>query len=281
MFENLKSFSGMFLIALIFIYPVTAQEVSNKLFAKDEATKRFEKKKVFEAIESQHSFDEKTSFFVGFNKKANRLQPKIGQDEPDAAGWKLRRGEKEIAVEVGFSPFQPTFLSGQKEYDTTGRKFGMLSLRWGRNIGTAKGVSFEYRIEIIPVALAFKNEVENPAYKDAQATPNISPTIRETTYGFGFTPAGFRFFFLPKKRLKPFLSAEAGFMFFKKPVPGPISTSYDFIGSFGGGLQYQIERDKAISIGYRYFHISNMNIGQMNPGYNANIFYIGYSFFYK
>lgn len=33
--------------------------------------------------------------------------------------------------------------------------------------------------------------------------------------------------------------------------------------------------------GYRYFHISNMNTGVINPGYNANVFYIGYSSFYK
>jgi len=281
MLENLKSFCGTFLIALLFICPAFAQNVNNKFFAENEPTKRFEKQKVFKTVESENSFAKNPRFFAEINREVNSVQPKADEDNPEPNNWQLRRGEKEIGVELGFSPLQPTFLSGKKEYDSTGRKFGMLSLHWGRNIGTTKGVSFEYRIEIIPVALGFKNEVKNPAFKDAQTTPNISPTVRETTYGFGFTPVGFRFFFLPEKRLKPFLSADAGFIFFKKPVPIPESTSYDFIGSFGGGVQYQIKRNKAISVGYRYFHISNMNIGEVNPGYNANVFYIGYSFFYK
>lgn len=192
--------------------------------------------------------------------------------------WRLKRGEKEFGVELSFSPMQPTFLSGRKEYDPSGRTFGMMNFRWGRNIGTAKGVSVEYRIEIVPVALAFKNEVENP---DARTTSKDSKTIRKTTYGFGFTPVGFRFYFRPDKRLKPFLSADAGFIFFNKPVPIPRSMTYDFIGSFGGGLMYHVDRRKAVSVGYRYFHISNINIGEINPGYNANILYVGYSFFYK
>lgn len=281
MLESFKFFSGTFFIALVFMSSAFAQSVDNKFFSEGESTKSLEKGKVLEAVESQNLFAESPRFFAEFKREIKSSRQKTDEDGSETDNWQLRRGEKEIGVELGFSPLQPTFLSGRKEYDSSGRKFGMLSLRWGRNIGTAKGVSFEYRIEIIPVALAFKNEVKNSAFADSQTTPNISPTIRRTTYGFGFMPAGFRFFFLPKKRLKPFVSADAGFMFFKKPVPIPESTSYDFIGSFGGGVQYQIKRDKAISVGYRYFHISNMNIGEINPGYNANIFYIGYSFFYK
>lgn len=274
MFESFKVFSSILFVKLILIFPLFAQGVDNK----HELT--FEKKKIFNNAGSKIVFAQNPRFFAEFNKEVNSSRRKE-EDSPEPDDWQLRRGEKEISVELGLSPLQPTFLSGKKEYDTAGRKFGMLSLRWGRNIGTMKGVSFEYRIEVIPVALALKNEVKNPAFTNAQTTPNLSPTIRQTTYGFGFTPAGFRFLFLPKKRLKPFLATDAGFIFFKKPVPIPESTSYDFIGSFGGGVQYQIKRDKAINLGYRYFHISNMNIGEVNPGYNANIFYIGYSFFYK
>jgi len=205
----------------------------------------------------------------------------VKEDTEPSESYKLRRGEKELNVEFGYSPFQPTFLSGMKEYDTSGRSFGMINLRWGRVIGTAKHVTFEYQAEITPVSIAFNNEVENPAYKDEQTTPNVPKTIRRTTYGKGFSPVGFRFIFLPKRRLKPFAAAHAGFMFFNKPVPQPDTLDYDFTGDFGGGVMYQIKRNQAITLGYKYFHISNMNIGETNPGYNANVFYAGYSFFYK
>ena len=74
---------------------------------------------------------------------------------------------------------------------------------------------------------------------------------------------------------------HAGFIFFNNPLPLPDSSTINFAGDFGGGLQYQIKRNKAISFGYKYFHISNISLGETNPGYNANVFYVGYSFFYK
>lgn len=221
-------------------------------------------------------------FFIIFVFTCNCLA-QTTQNSSDAnnrKSYKLRRGEKELNVEIGYSPFQPTFFA-EKEYDTRGRSFALTTLRWGRVVGTAKHVTYEYQAGITPVALAFKNEVKNPAFQSAAATPNISPTVRQTTYGWAIEPAGFRFIFLPNHRLKPFAAAHAGFIFFKKPVPVPESTNYDFTGDFGGGLMYQVKRNKALTVGYKYYHISNMNIGALNPGYNANVFYVGYSFFYK
>jgi hypothetical protein len=202
------------------------------------------------------------------------------EDTPDD-GWQLTRGAKEYGVEFGFAPTQPIFFSGRKEYDTSGRKFLTASFRIGRVIGTKKGVTYEYFVEAIPVSFAFKNEVANPNYVSSAETPNEMPTVRETTYGFGIKPANFRFVFLPKRRLKPFAQVGAGFIFTKKPIPVPQSPNYNFIGDFGGGVMYSVKPKQAISFGYKYFHISNMNIGEINPGYNANIFYIGYSFFSK
>jgi hypothetical protein len=97
----------------------------------------------------------------------------------------------------------------------------------------------------------------------------------------GFEPAGFKMYFLPNRRLKPYVQVGAGFIFSKKPVPVPQSPRYNFIGDFGGGLVYSLDRTHTMSFGYRYFHISNMNIGEINPGYNASVFYLGFSRFYK
>lgn len=157
----------------------------------------------------------------------------------------------------------------------------MGSVRVGRVIGTAKGVTYQYFFEVIPAAFAIKNEVKNPQFVSEKETPLVPPTVRETTYGFGIQPAGFRFFFRPKSRWKPYVQLGAGFVFTSKPVPVPQSPSYNFIGDFGGGIIYSLKRRHTINFNYRYFHISNMNIGKINPGYNANVFSIGYSFFSK
>ena len=195
--------------------------------------------------------------------------------------WKLERGSKEFALEFGYAPTQPTFLSGREEYDTRGRRFALASFRWGRVIGTTKGITFEYLLEAMPVTFAIKNEVTKPGYKPDDKSGKASYTVRENTYGAAIHPAGFRFVFLPKRRIKPYIQTSAGFIFTKKPVPVPQSPTYNFSGDFGGGLLYSLDKRNTVNFGYRYFHISNMNIGEINPGYNANVFYIGYSSFYK
>jgi hypothetical protein len=195
--------------------------------------------------------------------------------------WRLERGAKEINLEFGFAPMQPTFFSGHKEYDTDGRKLALASFKWGRVIGTAKGITWEYFFEFTPVSIAMKNEVVNPAFISPRETPKEPRTYRSNTYGAGVQPAGFKFIFRPNRRLKPFVRLGAGFIFTNKPIPVPESPDYNFIGEFGGGLMYSIRRRETVSFGYRYFHISNMNIGEINPGYNASVFYLGFSRFYK
>ena len=152
------------------------------------------------------------------------------------ASWRLERGAKEINFEFGFAPMHPTFFSGRKEYDTSGRKLAMGSFKWGRVIGTARGVTYEYFFAVTPISFAMKNEVANPDYVSPKQTPREPKTIRTNTYGIGIQPAGFKFIFRPRQRLKPFARLGAGFIFTNKPIPVPESPNYNFIGDFGGGL---------------------------------------------
>lgn len=225
---------------------------------------------------------------ISADTSSEELQRDDAAPETDANGsapeisWKLARGAKEFGFEAGFSPIQPTFFSGHKEYDTNGRKFVLASVRYGRVIGTAKGVTYEYLFEFSPLSLAIKNEVRDRGRSLSNAEdPKHRSTVRRNTYGVAVMPAGFRFVFLPERRLKPYAQAGAGFLFSRKPIPTPASPSYNFAGDFGGGIMYSLSRRRTVQVGYRYFHLSNMNIGEVNPGYNANTFYIGFSFFSK
>jgi hypothetical protein len=197
---------------------------------------------------------------------------KIALKEKD---WKLTRAATEWSVQTAYAPMQPTFFSGRKEYDTDGRKFAMLSFRYGRVIGTTRGVTYEYLFESSPYAIAINNEV---GYKDGTAVKN---TWRSNTLGITIQPAGFRFVFLPNHRLKPYAQTAAGFIFSRRPIPVPQGTNYNFIGDFGGGVMYSFTKQQVLKAGYRYYHISNMNIGELNPGYNANMFYFDMSLFSK
>src|SRR5690606_36377956 len=127
----------------------------------------------------------------------NAAEDMLTPEGLDENKWKLKRGAKEIGVGIGFAPMQPTFLSGHKEYNTTGRKFVSVNVQFGKVIGTVKGVTFEYLFDVSPVNFAIQNEIVNPEYVSEEKTPNTAPTIRENTYGFSFQPAKFRFTFMP------------------------------------------------------------------------------------
>jgi len=195
----------------------------------------------------------------------------------------LKRSGKTFSVEYGISPFNPTNLGGPREFATEGRDVHLFSFSLGRVIGTKGKVTYEYFFSAIPLAIFARNEVTNPAFVSPAATPSVSPTLRETTYGVGIQPLNFRFIFLPKKRLKPYAQAGGGLLFTNKAVPVPNAKSYNLIGDFGGGLMYLMTRKHAVNIGYKYFHISNANInGKINnPGLNANTFYASYSVLFK
>jgi hypothetical protein len=191
--------------------------------------------------------------------------------------WQLTRGSHEWSFQGGYAPMQPTFFSGRKEYDTDGRRFAFVSLKYGRVIGTAKGVTYEYLFEAAPYAVAINNEV----WKDRPTEGYKGDTRRADTIGITIQPVGFRFVLLPAHRFKPFAQTAAGFIFTRRPIPVPQSTNYNFVGDFGGGMMFSITKQNILKAGYRYYHISNMNIGEINPGYNANMFYVDMSFFSK
>lgn len=215
-----------------------------------------------------------------FRDADSKKDSKAEQDTVEPVDYQFRRGEKEWNIDLGYSPFEPTNFDGSKAYNTAGRKLGLAVVRWGRVFGTVKGVTYQYIVETIPFIISLKNEVENPDYVSPTATPGVAPTKRETSYGVGLTPVAFRFYFRAKNRIKPFVQIGAGVLYMNKPMPLPKTSMFNFTGYFGGGLMIHKSRKRAISLSYRYFHISNANTQHMNPAYNANVFSLGYSFFY-
>jgi hypothetical protein len=229
------------------------------------------------SVEPAEKADEKSS--EKSSEKADKTDSESGKRPENL--YRLRRGAKNIEIVPGYAPMQPVFFSGRKEYNTDGRRLSMMNVRWTRTIGTRRGITYQYFFELTPLAVAFNNEVKNPKFVSEKETPGEAKTMRKTAYGFGFQPANFRFIFMPRKRVKPFVQIGAGMIFFNRKMPVPEATSYNFTGDFGGGLYIVTDREgggKAVTLSYRYFHISNFNTSEFNPGYNANVFSIGYSF---
>jgi hypothetical protein len=277
---------SLFLILTVLFFTVSAQQTDNSLEEDFKGESAFTESTQM-ASENEFFLKREAKFFkLSENRSVSPSSAAANEDEPppptERSVYKHRRGAIEYNFEAGISPFDPTHFTGEKTYNTTGRKLGSLNFRVGRVIGTAKGVTVTYLFGFTPLAVARANEVRNPEYISPTATPNAPKTKRETTYGVGATPANFRFTFLPNNRFKLFAQAGAGVLYFNKPLPIPESRRFQFTGDFGGGFIVHLTNPKQfMTFGYKYFHISNGNIGgkKWNPGYNANVFYIGFSFF--
>jgi Lipid A 3-O-deacylase (PagL) len=113
------------------------------------------------------------------------------------------------------------------------------------------------------------------------APPPLGSIFNQRTraYGSGLSPVGFQWDFLPLRRVQPFLSGDGGFIYFDKRVLSPQGSQWMYTVDFGGGFNFFHHRNQAITIGYRYQHLSNANISVHNPGTDANTFYVGVSRF--
>lgn len=104
-------------------------------------------------------------------------------------------------------------------------------------------------------------------------------TQRRRSYGAGASPVGFRLSFAPESKVQPYLSTNGGFLYFDERVLSPQGSQFMYTIDFGGGIQIFRKQRQAISIGYRYQHLSNANISHHNPGTDANTFYVAVSRF--
>ncbi len=123
------------------------------------------------------------------------------------------------------------------------------------------GVSISYTGEIMPAAILLE-----PAH---------------AVYGFAITPLGFTAEFGRRRRVYPFLQTNEGIIASSEPIPINVygATGLNFLIDLGGGVRIKASSRTAITIGYKFLHISNGFTSAVNPGVDNNVFYAGFSIF--
>jgi hypothetical protein len=148
-------------------------------------------------------------------------------------------------------------------------KYMPIDVNYSYLLHTGTRVHFRYAPEL--TALAMLDEPQS-----GQKSPMLQ---RKRAYGSGLSPVGFRANFYPDSRVQPFLSTDGGFIYFTDRVLSPQGSQYMYTIDFGGGLQIFRKPRQALTIGYRYQHLSNANISRHNPGTDTNVFYVAVSRF--
>jgi opacity protein-like surface antigen len=178
-------------------------------------------------------------------------------------------GKDELMVWGGFAPAVRTFDVGGRTWDA---KLGIGAIRYSHRWNNSDWVNLKYTLDASIVVMN---------YPDKVVTGTTFTPTRETKVGIGLAPIGLQGNFRPRKKIQPFIGLSLGFLPFTETIPNVTGKKFNFSTAGGGGIEYRLSNKKAITFGYNFYHISNASRGIENPGYDAQLFFIGYTFLSK
>ena len=193
-----------------------------------------------------------------------------GFDAQSAGGpFGLEKKVNEFGVWGGGSFSTPTLIGKTEE-----TRLAIVALRYARVLARGDNLSLKYTIDAMPVArLSF------PVFEQA-APPGSGVLKRRRTFtAAGLSPVGFQLNFRRRERVQPFVQTSGGFLYFGARIPEERGARFNFTGDFGGGVQWKTSLRRAWTFGYRYQHVSNGYRAEVNPGFDSNLFYVGFSIF--
>jgi hypothetical protein len=155
---------------------------------------------------------------------------------------------------AGYSPVAATLIG-----TTTDRRFVLAGFGYNYRCWVWPSVSISYSGELLPAAVLLE-----PGH---------------AVYGFAVTPLGFTMDFGRGHKVYPFLQTNEGIIASSQPIPinVPGATGLNFLIDVGGGVRFKTDPRHAISLGYKFLHISNGFTSPVNPGVDNNVFYAGFS----
>ncbi|MGA8871922.1 MAG: acyloxyacyl hydrolase [Candidatus Acidiferrales bacterium] len=164
----------------------------------------------------------------------------------------------------------------------TNLQFGVAAFRYGRILHSSPGYAIEYTVDIDPVEVMRENTwVSCVVNSSGIAIGTYCPVGRETVYGGGISPIGWKFNFMRSRRWQPLLASTGGLIASERPIPKdiPMATQFNFTFDFQAGVEYfNSSRTRAWSFVAKVQHISNASRSSVNPGANIIMLSVGYSF---
>ena len=95
---------------------------------------------------------------------------------------------------------------------------------------------------------------------------------RQNTFGGALSPLGARVTGFPRARVRPSLSLDLGFVVSSRDLPVDLADQFNYMFSFGPGLQVFSGPRSSVRLEYVYRHISNAHQGYQNPGVDQGTF---------
>ena len=147
---------------------------------------------------------------------------------------------------------------------------------WGKTPdATLNQFGFSYSRLLLPQSrMAFYYQLSMNLYS-RYTYPEFKPGRRLVSLsGLGFSPLGLKLNFASHRQVQPYITSSGGFMLLENPFPDERGTRFNFTFGAGTGIEIFVRPDFSISLGYRYYHLSNGESGQINPGIDSNSMYV-------
>jgi hypothetical protein len=94
----------------------------------------------------------------------------------------------------------------------------------------------------------------------------------EGTYATALTPLGARVSAFPRRRIQPTFSLDLGFVISSRDLPVDLSDRFNYLFSFGPGVEVYSGARSSVRVEYVIRHISNAHQGYQNPGVDQGVF---------
>jgi hypothetical protein len=173
---------------------------------------------------------------------------------------------------VGFSWISTGGNAGR----VTGRRVYVAELRWTSH-GLAKGpVELAYTLDLVPLIVVERTEPNRLICFDQvwRTLCHRDASVRVAA-GAGGSPIGATLLLNRGGSTRLRFGSALGMMVFSSDVPIYNSRRLNFRYEYGFGLERDLKGGRALSFGYKFFHVSNAGMGQYNPGLDANVLYVG------
>ncbi len=95
---------------------------------------------------------------------------------------------------------------------------------------------------------------------------------RQDTYAAAFTPMGARISAMPRWRVQPSFAIDLGFVLAARDIPVDGADQFNFMFSFGPGVQFYTSPQASLRVEYFFRHVSNGSLGDVNPGIDQGVF---------
>jgi hypothetical protein len=158
---------------------------------------------------------------------------------------------------------------------TNDRKLFTFNGKYSIVVLNSKYTSLRWVSEVVPIAVLHQPTEQ---YFNSQLNAVFTQQAN-TRYAFGVTPLGLQFNVRRHHRVQPFADIHAGMLYFNDNVPVPTARRFNFTFNFGAGVEIFTSERGALTVGFKYHHLSNNETAPANPGVDSPMPYVGYSWY--